>query len=587
MSNQYDNPNQKVANEYDSFREKQENSKRVRTNVNYYSYYPGDLPEYINSGSLYTIKQLEARSIIIDINLDPKAVYYIRNEFDKNNQHSRFYCEIGSIDGVDDDEIILPYKRVYFKDAARKDTKERGNYLLIQVSRHFKGNLVLYKSNSQPKKLSIDDFRKMEKDPKQLEDYNKQSNKDTKIGNIDLDLLDTYEYTDHPNDRPKPLVYTINAYGQASIVGATRSGDDINIDYEQNVFVFEVKQYPGSHNASRVNQFYDSPAFMALSNFFAKPDKAVFEFLVEGGEKTAIDSSGVLTRNWLMQTITSAGVTVAEARDLITKLEGSKVRIINIKHRNPFLGKKFYVTFNGFAGNRKIFDATRYLTSNMKVLDITSGFGSAQGTARAITKGTLDQLKGIARVTFYLGIVVTVAEWWGDFNQIDPLTGQPKADVYNLWMSIGLYVGKAELGVLVGIATKQLLILLAGALGQAVGGWVLALIIVIAFVIGGIVSYFLDVFDKENEIGKTMANNARNNINAIKHMLGMTVENKSLVLRELSIEAKKGLQKIDPQAESWEITPYLRAQNGLLHYQYKPSGRWQCLREEPYVKKSW
>jgi hypothetical protein len=210
-------------------------------------------------------------------------------------------------------------------------------------------------------------------------------------------------------------------------------------------------------------------------------------FFKSGGEQTALDTNGQLTRNWMLSTLIGVAAYYDDNKPWIKDLWKEKFYIQKVNHAS---GPKWYIVFRGSAQTRQFITASRYGISNTKVLAITSGIGSTAG----LRHGTWDAAKGSLRKAGGLAVLFTIAldtaEWLNDFEERDPKTGQPRKDFFDLAFKIGLDLAKAGLSAALGAAAMGALVFA----GFVTGG---AAVVVGAIVLSVVIGLAVDYFDKK------------------------------------------------------------------------------------------
>lgn len=219
----------------------------------------------------------------------------------------------------------------------------------------------------------------------------------------------------------------------------------------------------------------------------------IAEFFKRGGEQTAIDSTGILTRNWLWQQITGGAAYVNDNRQWIKDLWRQKFYLQKVIHKS---GPKWYIIFKGNPGLREFLKGTRYGVTNAKVLAITAGAGSAAGLRHAAWDAAKGAFKKAGMLALIFTITIDYAEWLADYEQRDPKTGKPKKDVFDLVYKIGVDVVKAGVSAALGSLIVGGLITAAAGLGVAVAAPVLA-VVVATVVVSVAVGIGLDWLDKK------------------------------------------------------------------------------------------
>ena len=96
------------------------------------------------------------------------------------------------------------------------------------------------------------------------------------------------------------------------------------------------------------------------------------DFFKQGGEQTAIDAPGTMTRNWLWAQITGSSAYFSDNKQWIQELWKEKFYLQRIVHKS---GPKWYIVLKSNTGLREYLTAARYGTNHAKVIAITAGAG--------------------------------------------------------------------------------------------------------------------------------------------------------------------------------------------------------------------
>ncbi len=284
------------------------------------------------------------------------------------------------------------------------------------------------------------------------------------MGRYYPNLLDMTAYSPFPGVKPAPLIIAINNDKSdpapnplLALASRPPAEDD---DGTQSMHVIEVKP--------------DDP----------KTPQPILDLFKRGGEETALDTNGQLTRNWLLGSIMGTATYLWDNKHWIKELWKQKFYMKSVVH--PRAGKKWYIIFKGNPRLREFFTAAKYGVRNAKVLAITSGAGSAAG----LRHGTWDAIKGGVKRGGAVAIIFTIAldtmEWMNDYEQIDPKTGKRKKDFFDLAFKIGVSLAKAGISAAAGAAIMGALVFA----GVVTGGAVLVVgAIVLAIGIGLLIDY--------------------------------------------------------------------------------------------------
>jgi hypothetical protein len=232
--------------------------------------------------------------------------------------------------------------------------------------------------------------------------------------------------------------------------------------------------------------------------------ESVAKFVSNGGAPTAVHQDDVLTRNWIMNQVLSVGVTVAQKATIFKEL--GTVTFYLRKY-----GNNVYIIFRELPGLRKEFNAARYKTSNIKAVRITAGAGSLREAGKVAWEAPGDALKSKAgSILFLLQITTDVAEWWHDSRTIDPKTGKPVSDIFNLAAKMLTDVAYFWIGAMATSLCEALLVCAAAALSVSVGA-------AVGFaILGGVfISYGLGWLDNRFHVTDHLANCLRDSCNVL------------------------------------------------------------------------
>ena len=231
----------------------------------------------------------------------------------------------------------------------------------------------------------------------------------------------------------------------------------------------------------------------------------VADFFKKGGEQTALDSTGILTRNWLWIQIVGGAGYVSDNLPWIKELWKEKFYLQRVKHK---AGEKVYVVFKGNPALRSFLSGTRYAATHAKVLAITAGAGTAAGLRHAAWEGAKGAVKKGGALTVVFATVINVAEWLVDYEERDLVTGKPKKDFFDLVFKIGVDIAKAVVSAALGAALVGGLIMVAGAIAVAVTGvplLVAASTVVVGSVVAAVaVGIAIDLLDKKSGVTENL-----------------------------------------------------------------------------------
>ena len=231
----------------------------------------------------------------------------------------------------------------------------------------------------------------------------------------------------------------------------------------------------------------------------------ILKFFQGGGESLNLDSTDIITRNWIISQLAGATGYVLDNHTWITELKGSKFRLQRVIHK---AGPKFYMIFSGNQKLREIISGSRYALNHSKILRVTGGVGGAKQTWDAM-KGAVgnsvkvfatEEGKMVARgtgiaVVFTIGM--DIAAWYQDYSEIG-VDGKPKKDFADLFAMIGIDLAKAALVAALTTAAMAgafAAAALATTMGAVIAPPVLLIVVGTIFIAAGW-SYLLELVDK-------------------------------------------------------------------------------------------
>lgn len=310
------------------------------------------------------------------------------------------------------------------------------------------------------------------------------------LGRYEPRALDNKWYDDEPTTKPAPLILVMKnqpaatpSTKLAASMARDRAAPDALAPWTPPQSPFELAI---SKTAAEQDQ---SMHVVEVKPGNDTPDN-IAAFFKQGGEQTAVDTTGILTRNWLWAQITGAAGYMSDNKAWVTELWKEKFYLQRVTHK---AGEKVYIVLKGNAGLREFLSGTRYASTHTKVIAITSGAGSVQGLRHASWEATKGSIKKAGFLALLFTITLDTAEWLADYEQSDPHTGKPKKDIFDLFFKIGIDVFKAGISAAIGSALMGALLML---IGTAVA--VPAVVIVVGAVLLSIgVGYSLDLLDKK------------------------------------------------------------------------------------------
>jgi hypothetical protein len=371
-----------------------------------------------------------------------------------------------------DSRLIMPGTPVHFQDGER---------LHLWVARTFAGKLLLKKNG-------------------QL------------IAQYEPNKIDPFTCTaQNPEGKPAPLIVSIQMPSATSAaMQRPRSVSTELLEDMQTMHVIEVK------------------------NLGTEVPKQVLDFFASGGEETAIDTNGVVTRNWLLGQLVGTSIYGLENQKWIRELNGQK---FYLKKRIRKNGQAVYdVIFTGNHKIRELLKGTRYLADNPAVLTITNGAGTANGIRHAAWNATKQAFGRIAAVAIVFSIVTDTAEWFKSYGEIDPATGEPKANILDLIGKVGVNLAK------VGITAALTSVVMAGITAASIALLTATLpISAIAFgtvVIGFGVAYGVELIDKK-----------------LRELINASIEKQAVYLENKNAKDYTGYSAFIQSDFGWGVAP--------------------------------
>lgn len=290
---------------------------------------------------------------------------------------------------------------------------------------------------------------------------------DEVVGRFEPNVFDPFAYGSNPKAKPAPMIVVVDS--TTPDAGTSRSTPGST----ETMHVLEVRRNLGS-----------------------LPDD-IADFFKKGGGETAVDTSKLMTRNWLWAQITGTIAYLDSNKAWIRELWTQKFLITKVKD-------KAYIIFKGNHKLREYLKGTRYLSDNSKVVAISAGAGTLKGAHKAAWDASKGSFKGAAGWAVVFTISLDVAEWLSDYEARNPNTGRPKRDFFDLGAKIFTDVAWAALGAWIGsVATSIILTLTGGAILGAV-------VVVGAIAAAVLVGYGLAWLDSKFGITTTIAETARN-----------------------------------------------------------------------------
>lgn len=420
---------------------------------------PGETAQCWRSTEAVRVVLRKHRDVLFDIRLFKGMIYTVQAEL------SEFYDATAK-------KIILKGKSVAIKDGER---------IHLWVSRDFKGALIL-KAN------------------------------DKILGRYEPNKLDPAHHDADPMTKPAPLIVLLHnerfgnpqsitngipPFGNAfsNLTSPAKPATNAQADFQTPNMPPITAQPQGTFDQTMhvIEVRHDDPKL---------PD-VVSAFFKKGGEQTAIDTNGQITRNWLWGAIAGTAAYLDDNQHWIKELWSQKFYLQKVVHKK--VGAKWYIVFKGNQRLRQYFTATRYGMANSKVLSITSGAGSTAG----LRHRTWDAAKGSMKKTGALAVVFTIvldtAEWLNDYEERDPKTGKPKKGFFDLVFKIGIDLLKAGLSAALGAIAMGALVFL----GVVTGG---AAVVVGAIILSVAIGLAIDWIDKKTGVTDSVSKSLRDGI---------------------------------------------------------------------------
>lgn len=306
------------------------------------------------------------------------------------------------------------------------------------------------------------------------------------IARYEPNQLDPHTCTaQNPEGKPAPLIVSMQV-PHFDVLEPIQT--QLNNTYEY--YSAQARAAEPTHQSMHVHE---------VQNWGENLPKEVLNFLQNGGDSTALDSSGLVTRNWIISQILGDATYLHQNRELLKDIGSTKFKLQKIIHKS---GKEaYYIIFKGNHKLREVMKGTKYLASNQKVLNLTFGAGSIKGMHAAAWENTKGLFKGSALISIAFTVTVDIAEWLQDYQKSDA-NGKPKRTVVDLLETVGIDLIKAGIIAAATTACTALIqfILLAG-LGFTAP---VAFAVIGIFAIGAFVDYKLSNLNKEYKISQKL-----------------------------------------------------------------------------------
>lgn len=222
----------------------------------------------------------------------------------------------------------------------------------------------------------------------------------------------------------------------------------------------------------------------------------LLEYFKHGGDQELFVSGNVATRNWTFNQIVAQLGFAHDNRNWMVEAWGQRLKFKKIKGT-------LSVVLTGNKRAREYLTANWYGARNAKVIAFSFGAGSARGLRHAAwgaVKGMVGK-GGLATICFL--IAIDVAEWLKEYEDRDPITGNPKRDWNDLFIKVGTDVAKAALGgvltAVVGFAIGTLMIAV-----SATAAIPIAAIICGTIVLNLVVGFLIDFTDQRFGVSESI-----------------------------------------------------------------------------------
>ena len=313
------------------------------------------------------------------------------------------------------------------------------------------------------------------------------------LGRYEPRALDNKWYDDEPTTKPAPLILVMKnqpAATPSTKLAAAMARDRAAPDP---LAPWTPPQSPFELAISKTAGEQDQSMHVVEVKLGADTPQSVADFFKQGGEQTAIDATGIMTRNWLWAQITGSSAYFSDNKQWIKELWKEKFYLQRIVHKS---GPKWYIVLKGNTGLREYLTAARYGTNHAKVIAITAGAGAASGLRHAAWEAARGSIKKAGFLALVFTITLDTAEWLADYEQRDPATGKPRKDLFDLMFKIGLDVAKAGISAAIGSLLIAAVLIVAAVIAPTVA-LPAALIVVGAVVFAIGTGYGLDWLDKK------------------------------------------------------------------------------------------
>lgn len=406
-----------------------------------------------------------------------------------------------------EDEFYIPKKKTLYKPGYIYTVKD-GSEIHLQISRHFKGDIVVKKGKTVVLRLPVSkmDKTKFGTNPKDTPapimirmDKNAGVTVKQPDANPPKECRQFVEGAIDANNFPAK-------YRMRQPTGRSRKQNDVPIPMRHPDHVYNKRKGgiwdPLADKGIKPIPLFDPNALYTVVQVITLKDikdmpKHLWRHFQRGGKTVItkeIDPHDVVSRNWLYEQVAATSAYVAtnwewlksSARETANRSGKHLVRIHLVKRFG-----KYTVYFSGMTSNNPFFKrGVQGIANAAIVLPITQGAGSMKGVVQSLGAGTKGAFKGNALFSFVFSSATDYAEWQNDASK----------DGYDLTATLLVNVVKA-----LAIAAGTVILTAVTIIGFVAAGFVSAPVIVmgaITIAAGIAASWIVDRMDKG--IGKAM-----------------------------------------------------------------------------------
>ena len=412
---------------------------------------PGETMRCWRSADNIKVVLRKHRDVIFDYNLENGATYQLDSTIDN------FY----------DASVKKLVKHATFKDGER---------FHIWIARGFKGELILKSSTGS-------------------------------ITRYNVAQLDPHSYDEAPTTKPAPIIFSMmstEAAREAVMAAIANTSLTPTLDWAKNL--------PAGVPVNSAVAQQQTMRIVEVKKVNVDTPKEIADFFEHGGEETAVDKKGLLSRNLLLAQIVGAVGYYNDNQHWVKELWGSKFYLKKIVHKKA--GAKWYIIFKEPPSMREFLNAAKYGVAHEKVLAISMGAGSATGMRHAAWEATKGSIKKAGLLAVVFTITLDIAEWHADYEKIDPKTGKRTKDFFDLFAKVGMDLAFAAAGAALAVAV------VAGFLLLSAGAVVGASVIVVGTIIVSIgIGLGLALVDKKYNLTEKLASNMRDTTSYLQKKL--------------------------------------------------------------------